>query len=102
MKNILILGLICSVLTVAGQDFNKDLTAAKSAYAAGKLTDARFAMEQMLNDLNIAMGNEILKNLPTSLSSLPYSNSDDKVSSSSGGMTGGLFVHRSFGSYSTK
>ena len=52
MKNIfIILALILSASATA-QDFNKDLASARTAYGAGNLEDARFAMQQMLTQFN--------------------------------------------------
>ena len=50
--------------TINAQEFAKQLTEAKTAYAAGKLDDARFAMQQMLQEIDIITGKDIIKNLP--------------------------------------
>ena len=77
------------------QDFNKNVATAKSSYGSGDLENARFAMEQMLRDLDIEIGKEILKLLPAQIGALK---SDPKSDNLSGG-TGyaGLFVQRSYG-----
>jgi len=78
------------------QDFDKNLASARSAYGAGKLADARFAMEQMLRELDIAIGKEILKELPAKMGALSYNQKEDNVTGgTSGGL--GLMVHRGFG-----
>jgi hypothetical protein len=79
------------------QDFDKNMSTAKASYASGKLEDARFAMEQMLSDLDAAIGKEILKMLPTQMGALKTVAADDNVSGSSAGFAGGLFVHRNYG-----
>ena len=96
MKNIFLSIILCAPLVMAAQDFDKNLASAKSSYSSGKLEDARFAMEQMLRDLDIAIGKEIMKILPTKLGALNYNAKDDNVTGGSGSITG-LFVQRSFG-----
>ena len=76
------------------QEFDKNLATAKTAYSSGKLQDARFAMEQMLRDLDIQIGKEILKLLPGQMGSLTAAPKEDNVNGA-GGV--GLFVHRSYG-----
>ncbi|MDZ7648306.1 MAG: hypothetical protein U5K54_14595 [Cytophagales bacterium] len=44
------------------------------------MQDSRFAMEQMLRDLDMAIGKEILKLLPTKLGTLPVVDKQDDVS----------------------
>lgn len=98
MKKItlIILGLVGAQVVCHGQEFDKNLASARSAYSAGKLEDARFAMEQMLRELDIAIGKEIMKQLPAKMGSLDYNAKDDNVTGgSSGGL--GLMVHRSYG-----
>lgn len=81
---------------LGAQDFDKNLATAKSSYSAGKLEDARFAMEQMLRDLDIAIGKEIMKILPTKLGALNYNAKQDNVTGGSGSGLG-LYVQRYFG-----
>lgn len=80
----------------AAQDFDKNLATAKSSYSSGDLENARFAMEQMLRDLDIAIGKEILKLLPTQAGTLKYNDKADNLTGGAG-YGGGLFVHRSYG-----
>src|SRR5690349_12241704 len=88
--------LIIFISTAAySQDFDKNLASAKSAYGSGDLENARFAMEQMLRDLDIQIGKEILKMLPTQVGSLK---SDEKRDNLTGGAGyGGLYVQRYYG-----
>ncbi|MEK6780980.1 MAG: hypothetical protein AABY93_04710 [Bacteroidota bacterium] len=95
-KTILILYFLLLGSISWAQDFDKNLASARTAYSAGKLEDARFAMEQMLRDLDIAIGNEIMKMLPTKLGALEYIVKNDNVTGGSGSITG-LFVHREYG-----
>ena len=56
--SIIILALL-AVQSGIAQDFQKNLSAARGAYQSGDLENARFAMEQMLHDLDIVIGKEI-------------------------------------------
>ncbi len=95
MKKYFTLALLSFSIVTMGQDFDKNLSSAKSAYASGKLEDARFAMEQMLRELDAAIGKEILKMLPPKMGTLNMNVVDDNVTGG-GGITG-LFVHRTYG-----
>ncbi|MBT1703087.1 hypothetical protein [Chryseosolibacter indicus] len=77
------------------QDFSKNLTTAKSSYSSGNLEDARFAMQQMLNDLDLAIGKEVLKMLPTKMESFASNVKNDNVTTNTG-LTG-VIIHRDYG-----
>jgi hypothetical protein len=77
------------------QDFNKNLATARSSYSGGNLEDARFAMQQMLNDIDILVGKELLKILPTKLDALNANTKSDNVTANTG--LAGVLVHRDFG-----
>jgi hypothetical protein len=96
MKKIFVITLLVVPMIAGAQDFDKNLASARTAYGAGKLEDARFAMEQMLRDLDIAIGKEIMKMLPAKLGTLDYNAKADNVTGGSGSITG-LFVHREYG-----
>jgi hypothetical protein len=101
MKHILsflILFVVCA--PAFSQDFAKNLTEARSSYSANKLSDARFAMEQMLRDLDAAIGKEILKVLPEKMDALAAVVKEDNVTGS--GNATGLFVHRTYGTAQKK
>jgi hypothetical protein len=71
MKKIIIFMLaVIGVTSVTAQDFDKNIATARTAYSSGNLQDSRFAMEQILRDLDMAIGKEILKVLPTKIGSL--------------------------------
>lgn len=89
----LILGTIWS-LSLPAQDFTKSLTEARTTYAAGNLSNARFAMEQMLQELDVALGQDILKALPAKLETLPANVTNDEISGGAIGLT----IQRSYGS----
>ena len=84
--------LVAISATTYAQDFSKNLATANSAYAAGKLEDARFAMQQMMNDIDIAIGKEVIKLLPVKLEALNANVKNDNVTINTG-FTGTL-VHR--------
>lgn len=97
MKKIFIvcIGLI-SVMAVRGQqEFNKHLAEARTAYAAGKLDDARFAMQQMMQELDIITGKEVLKLLPTKMLDQNVITTSDNVSGASGWV--GVLITREYG-----
>lgn len=90
--------IICASIagvTAIAQDFDKNIATARSTYSSGNLQDSRFAMEQMLRDLDMAIGKEILKLLPTNIGSLLTVQKEDNVSGSGGNV--GLYVNRHYG-----
>lgn len=97
MKRLIYL-LIVLALPMVGfsQDFDKNIATARSAYAAGDLEDARFAMQQMLNDLDMAIGREVLKMLPSKMGALSSNSANDNVTANTG-LTG-VIIHRDYGS----
>lgn len=98
MKKIFSIIFIASaVISASAQDFDKNLATARASYSAGKLEDARFAMEQLLGDLDKAIGKEILKMLPAQMGTLKTNAKEDNVTGSSAGFTAGLYVHRTYG-----
>ncbi|HYF67059.1 MAG TPA: hypothetical protein VD884_02935 [Ohtaekwangia sp.] len=96
MKNIfsaiLCLGL---TITLTAQDFDKNLATARSSYSSGNLEDARFAMQQMLNDIDVLVGKEMIKLLPAKLESLNANVTNDNVTANTG--LAGVLVHRDYG-----
>jgi hypothetical protein len=96
MKKIFCFILICSSFQVmAQQDFEKRLTEAKTAFAANKLDDSRFAMQQMMQELDILIGKEVLKVLPEKMDTTTANKAKDNVSGASGWV--GVVVHREYG-----
>jgi hypothetical protein len=79
---------------VLAQEFDKNISTARSSYASGNLQDSRFAMEQMLRDLDLAIGKEVLKLLPAKVGTLAVNDKEDDVTGS-GGV--GLYVNRHYG-----
>lgn len=101
MKKLFILSLVLVAVTYAdAQDFKKEVATAKTSYGSGKLEDAHFALQQMLQELDITIGKEVLKLLPTNMDTL-------KVNSKSDNVTGnvsfvGATIHRDYGLGSKK
>lgn len=96
MKNIFS-AILCLSLTVTltAQDFDKNLATARSSYSSGNLEDARFAMQQMLNDIDVLVGKEMIKLLPAKLESLNANVANDNVTANTG--LAGVLVHRDYG-----
>ncbi len=96
MKKIyLILFALVAGLSVSAQDFDKNLATARASYSSGDLENARFAMESMLRDLDMAIGKEILKLLPTQLGAAKANEKEDNLSGGTGFI--GLYVQRTYG-----
>lgn len=96
MKKYFTITILALSISAFAQDFSKNVATAKSSYASGKLEDARFAMEQMLRELDAAIGREILKMLPSQMGAMNVNTAEDNVSGGTG--AAGLFVHRTYGS----
>jgi hypothetical protein len=94
-KLIIAILLLVSVSGTFAQDFAKRVSEARTAYTAGKLDDARFAMQQALQELDMATGKEILKLLPAKLIDQSANTATDNVSGASGFV--GVVVHRDYG-----
>lgn len=93
------LTLILSVVSfhIHAQDFAKNMSEAKSTYSSGNLSDARFAMEQMLHDIDMEIGKQILALLPAKVNALEANIKDDNVNGMSAGFASGLYVTRTYG-----
>jgi hypothetical protein len=95
MKKICLCSLMLfSILVTRGQEFEKQLVAARTAYTSGKLEDTRFAMQQMLQELDIITGKEILKLLPLQMNAKSSNAKNDNVSGASGYF--GVVIHRDY------
>jgi hypothetical protein len=99
-KTIFLYIALSTVFFVSAQgDFKKELTTARTAYAAGKLDDSRTAMQQMLYDLDMIMGKEVLKLLPLKMQDKSAVTKLDNVASASGFI--GVIIHREWGNEKT-
>lgn len=97
MKNILFAALVLvSVGVTKAQDFQANLSTARSSYGSGDLEDARFAMQQMLNDIDVLVGKELIKALPAKFDALAANTANDNVTANTG--LAGVLVHRDYGS----
>jgi len=91
---IAIITLFIAVAVNAQQSFNKHLAEARAAYAAGKLDDTRFAMQQMMQNLDSITGTEVLKLLPKQMLDQKTRDKMDNVSGASGFF--GVLIHREY------
>lgn len=96
MKKTSIICILISVSTIGhAQDFSKNIATARTSYSAGNLEEARFAMQQMLTDLDMAIGREVLKMLPEKMGALSSNSANDNVTSNTG--LAGVIIHRDYG-----
>lgn len=96
MKKIFTVVLLSAISASSiSQDFDKNITSARSSYASGNLEDARFAMQQMLNDLDMAIGKEVLKMLPEKMGAAAFNSANDNVTANTG--LAGVVIHRDYG-----
>lgn len=83
------------------QQVESTLHEAQSAYRAGNLEAARYALQQAINEVDLAIGREVLALLPASLGGMTKDDADDKVASASMGFAG-LYVHRYYRAEETR
>jgi hypothetical protein len=69
-KIICYIALTCIITSLSAQDFKKNISQVQSHYTTGKLQDAHFALQQMMQDLDITIGREVLKLFPLRLDTL--------------------------------
>jgi hypothetical protein len=95
MKKIFIVVFIFIASKGVGQNFTADITNAKTSYAAGKLEDAHFALQQAMQEIDMIIGKEVLKQLPDKMDAFAVNSKDDNVTSTVGFI--GTTIHRSYG-----
>ena len=96
MKTIILTILTLNLCTMLfAQDFDKHLATARSSYSNGNLEDARFAMQQLLQELDIMIGQEVLKKLPSKMNDLAVNPKNDNVTANTG--LAGVLIHRDYG-----
>lgn len=103
MKKIFLpLFLLSGLVTLAQTetDFKKEITTAKTSYAANKLEETHFALQQALSEIDITIGKEILKMLPAKMGDAAINPKDDHVTSNLGMV--GATVSRSYGTPNEK
>jgi hypothetical protein len=99
MKKILlaitvVLTLLCG-RNIYSQDVQTNLDAARSSYQSGDLENTRFALQEALNLINQAIGQEILGLLPASMGGMEKTADGDNVTGTGVGFAG-LFVNRAY------
>lgn len=94
MKKILTLLLIATATTTFAQ-FDTHMSSAKAEYSKGNLEASRFAMQQMMTELDIQIGKEVLTMLPAKMDALTANTKNDNVTANTG-ITGCL-IHRDYG-----
>jgi hypothetical protein len=100
-KIILVFTTIFFAAVVSAQtDFKSQVANARTAYAGGKLEDAHFSLQQALGELDIIIGKEVLKILPTQLDALNVNTSSDHVTANVGYI--GATIHRDYGATDKK
>jgi len=77
------------------QDFKTDITNAKQSYSSGKLEEAHFALMQAMQEIDIKVGQEILKLLPAKMDTMNANVKEDRVAASSGFL--GTTISRNYG-----
>ncbi len=96
MKKLIIFSMfLFAVNACFAQDFKADIATAKSAYGTGKLADAHFALEQAMQEIDMIVGQEVLKLLPTKIDTLSSNPKEDHVMANVGFV--GATIHRSYG-----
>ncbi len=96
MKNIQYsLIVICLLVfnTIYGQEVDQYLEKAKSSYASGDLHETRYALQETLNQIDMAIGADILKILPEAMGKYSFMEIEDNITSAG---YAGLFVNRSY------
>jgi hypothetical protein len=83
------------IATGSPDAFKKLAGEARSNYDANKLDDSRFALQQMLAELDMIIGKEVLKALPANMMDKPAITKQDNVSGASGFL--GVVIHREYG-----
>lgn len=86
---------LCS-LGVQAQQVDQALNEARGHYQRGDLEEARFALQQAMNELDQAIGQEILAMLPQRMGTLSVLEQDEVIGSAAILMVG-LHVSRSWG-----
>jgi hypothetical protein len=95
MKNIVFTVIIFASVAFFGiaQNPTGQLDEARSAYQSGNLQDARFALQQAINEIDLMIGKEILGVVPTQLEGFSSNAANDNVTTTG---YAGLFVGREY------
>jgi hypothetical protein len=95
MKRLFIVIAIFMATKGTAQNFTADITNAKTSYSAGKLEDAHFALQQAMQEIDMIIGKEVIKELPAKMDAFTANAKDDNVISNVGFV--GTTIHRSYG-----
>ena len=95
MKNLFLVALIFASTTGTAQNFSADITNAQTSYRAGKLEEAHFALQQAMQEIDMIIGKEVLKQLPDKMDAFTANSKDDNITSNVGFV--GTTIHRSYG-----
>lgn len=98
MKTTIILSIAILLLMsfhVQAQDVNDNLNNAGTAYNSGDLNDSRFALQEALNGVNEAIGQDILALMPTTMGNMTVVEGSDNVTGANIGFAG-LYVNREY------
>jgi len=97
MKNLFTLLAVVLLMAVSAkaQDANALLDNASAEYTSGNLENARFNLQQMLQEINQAIGRDILALLPDAMNGMEKVEEEDNVSGINAGFAG-LFVNRNY------
>jgi len=91
---IILIAVIAFTITCDAQDFNKAMATAKTSYSAGKLEDAHFALQQAMQEVDLTIGKEVLKLLPTKMDVMNNLAKNDNVAANVGFV--GATIHRDY------
>jgi hypothetical protein len=83
-------------LVITPPDVNENLTSAEAAFKNGNYSEARYAVQQAMLGVELQIGHQVLKSMPTSISGLKVDTTRDKVASVSWGWQG-LTIERTYG-----
>jgi hypothetical protein len=98
MKKTMIFAMLVFLMTsfqMQAQNVEAKLNEAASSYRSGDLENARFALQQALQEINQAIGTEILGMLPNEMNNMKKVETSDNVTGMSAGYAG-LFVSREY------
>ncbi|HHN48011.1 MAG TPA: hypothetical protein ENN08_03635 [Bacteroidales bacterium] len=103
MKKIITLILIActAFMSLSAQDVSSQLGEARKYYGDGDLQSARFALQQAMNEIDLAIGREILKLLPQKMGEMPVIENNDEYNATSLGFAG-IYVNRYYGNMEDK
>jgi hypothetical protein len=76
-------------------DVKQNLSDAETSFKSHSYGEARYAVQQAMLGVEMEIGNEVLKSLPATVSSLPTVTEEDKVTSTGWGWAG-LTIQRSY------